>query len=115
MAKRGPKPKVNKAEFEKLCALQCTLNEFAAWFDCDPLTIERFCEAEYGMKFVDVFRIKRGKGQISLRRTQWHLAEKNASMAIFLGKQFLGQRDTFPEEQQDNKALEALIKAVEKI
>lgn len=115
MAKRGPKPKVDKKAFERLCALQCTLNEFACYFDCDPLTIERFCQQEYGMKFVDVFRIKRGAGQISLRRSQFQLAEKNAAMAIFLGKQYLGQRDSFPEEQQDSKALEALIKAVEKI
>lgn len=115
MAKRGPKPKVDKVAFEKLCALQCTLTEFCCYFDCDEKTVERFCEAEYGMKFVEVFRIKRGAGQISLRRSQWQLAEKNAAMAIFLGKQFLGQRDSFPEEQQDSKALEALIKAVEKI
>ena len=113
--KRGPKPKVNKREFEKLCALQCTLNEFCCYFDCNETTIERFCHAEYGMKFAEIFRIKRGTGQISLRRTQFQLAEKNAAMAIFLGKQYLGQRDSFPEEQQDSKALEALIKAVEKI
>lgn len=115
MAKRGPKPKVQKAAFEKLCALQCTLTEFCCYFDCDESTIERFCQAEYGMKFADVFRIKRGSGQISLRRTQWQLAEKNAAMAIFLGKQFLGQRDTFPEEQTDNKALDALVKALDKL
>lgn len=115
MAKRGPKPKVDKREFEKLCALQCTLLEFASWFDCDETTIENFCHQEYGMKFSEVFKLKRGKGRISLRRSQWQLAEKNASMAIFLGKQYLGQRDTFPEEQQDNKQLEALIKAIEKI
>ena len=30
---------------------------------------------------------------MSLRRKQWNLAETNASMAIFLGKQFLGQTD----------------------
>lgn len=115
MAKRGPKPKVDKKAFEKLCGLQCTLNEFACYFDCDEKTIERFCEAEYGMKFVEVFRVKRSSGLMSLRRSQFQLAEKNATMAIFLGKQYLGQRDNFPEEQQDNKQLETLIKAIEKI
>ena len=115
MAKRGPKKKVDRVQFEKLCALQCTLTEMMCFFDCSEDTIERFCHEEYGMKYAEVFRIKRGAGQISLRRTQWQLAEKNAAMAIFLGKQFLGQRDTFPEEQQDSRALDALIKAVEKI
>lgn len=28
-----------------------------------------------------------------MRRNQWKLAEKNAAMAIFLGKQYLGQSD----------------------
>lgn len=115
MAKRGPKPKVDRKNFERLCALQCTLAEFCCFFDCDESTVERFCEAEYGKKFAEVFRIKRGAGQISLRRSQWQLAEKNAAMAIFLGKQFLGQRDSFPEEQQDNKQLDALIEAIKKI
>lgn len=30
---------------------------------------------------------------IALRRAQWRLAERNAAMAIWLGKQYLGQRD----------------------
>ncbi len=35
----------------------------------------------------------RGKGKVSLRRAQFKLAETNASMAIFLGKLYLGQRN----------------------
>ena len=45
------------------------------------------------MTFSDTFAEKRKTGKISLRRMQWRLAEKNATMAIFLGKQYLGQRD----------------------
>lgn len=39
--------------------------------------------------------LERGKetGKTSLRRTQFRLAEKNASMAIFLGKNYLDQTD----------------------
>lgn len=32
-------------------------------------------------------------GKISLRRTQFRMAETNVSMAIWLGKQILGQKD----------------------
>lgn len=110
-----PRKKIDKKEFEKLCALQCTLNEFCGWFDCSEDTIERFCKSEYGKNFAEVFKLKREKGRISLRRSQWQLAEKNTAMAIFLGKQYLGQRDSFPEEQAENKQLDALIKAIEKI
>lgn len=35
----------------------------------------------------------RETGKTSLRRTQFRLAEKNASMAIFLGKNYLDQTD----------------------
>lgn len=33
------------------------------------------------------------QGKASLRRTQYKLAERNAAMAIWLGKQYLGQKD----------------------
>ena len=53
------------------------------------------------MNFSEVFKQKRGVGKISLRRHQWRLAEKNANMAIWLGKQYLGQSDT-PEQKEDS-------------
>lgn len=39
--------------------------------------------------------LERGKenGKVSLRRKQWRLADKNAGMAIFLGKNILDQTD----------------------
>lgn len=33
------------------------------------------------------------EGFVSLRRSQFRLAEKNAAMGIWLGKQYLGQKD----------------------
>ena len=45
------------------------------------------------MNFSEVLKDKRGLGKISLRRSQWRLAEKSATMAIWLGKQYLGQKD----------------------
>ena len=107
MARTGrPKIQIDKKEFEKLCALQCTEAEIASWFDCSPDTIERFCEREYKATFAEVFAIKRGKGQISLRRTQWKLAERSSVMAIFLGKQYLGQSDD-PQSNIDTEDTEA--------
>jgi hypothetical protein len=88
-----PRKEIDRESFEKLCGLQCTEEEIASWFDCTVDTIENWCKREYGRKFSEVFAEKRSYGKISLRRTQWQLAEKNASMAIFLGKNYLGQRD----------------------
>lgn len=88
-----PEIEIDKQQFENLCRLQCTLIEIADFFDCSEDTIERWCKREYEKGFAEVFRQKRGKGKISLRRTQWQLAETSVPMAIFLGKQYLGQKD----------------------
>lgn len=110
-----PKTQIDKKQFENLCGLQCTLEEMCGWFDCDNKTLESWCKSTYNMNFSEVFKIKRGKGKISLRRSQWRLAENNATMAIFLGKQYLGQKDMPNETQAENKAVEALVEALKKI
>ena len=97
-----PRKEIDKTEFEKLCGLQCKLDEIADFFDCSEDTIERWCKRTYKEGFAEVFAKKRGKGKISLRRSQFRLAEKNATMAIWLGKQYLGQRDHIEIETDDN-------------
>ena len=102
MAKMGrPRKEINKTEFEKLCFLQCTKQEFCSWFDTTDKTIERWCKETYNMGFSEVFRIKRENGIISLRRTQFQLAEKSPAMAIFLGKNLLGQTDKVEQTVND--------------
>lgn len=94
MAKMGrPLKSIDKNQFEKLCALQCTEEEIAGWFDCHIDTVCNWCKREYDKTFSEIYKEKRELGKISLRRAQWKLAEKNASMAIFLGKNYLGQSD----------------------
>ena len=94
MGKGGRPPKViDQKQFEKLCAIQCTLEEMVCVLDANTDTIEKWCKNTYGMSFSEVFKIKRGMGKVSLRRSQFQLAEKNPTMAIWLGKQYLGQTD----------------------
>lgn len=88
-----PRIEIDKEQFEKLCSIQCTLGEIAGFFNCSEDTIERWCKREYKQGFAEVFAIKRGMGRVSLRRTQFKMAEHNATMAIWLGKQYLGQKD----------------------
>ena len=85
--------RIDKKQFENLCGLQCTLLEICDFFDVEDDTLNSWCKKTYGTTFSEVFKLKRGKGQISLRRMQWKLAEKNPTMARFLGKQYLGQKD----------------------
>lgn len=95
MAKNGrPQIKINWEEFDKLCALQCTLAEISSWFQCSEDTIERACKRDQKMGFADYFRQKASKGLISLRRKQYELAMTGDKiMLIWLGKQYLGQKD----------------------
>lgn len=88
-----PRKEIDQKQFENLCGLQCTKEEICGWFDVTDKTLENWCKRTYRSGFSEVFRQKRGLGKISLRRHQWRLAEKNANMAIWLGKQYLGQTD----------------------
>ena len=115
MPRGRPKTQIDKKEFEKLCALQCTQLEMCSWFDVDENTLNAWCKREYEMNFSEVFALKRGIGKISLRRTQWQLAEKNPSMAIFLGKQYLNQSDNPQGEEATQKTIDALLEAVKNI
>ena len=85
--------RIDKKVFENLCGIQCTLAEICDAFDVEDDTLNSWCKKTYGTTFSEVFKVKRGKGQISLRRMQWKLAEKNPTMAIWLGKQYLNQKD----------------------
>ena len=88
-----PRIEIDEENFRKLCGLQCTLSEVASFFDCSEDTIERWCRRELKMSFADAFKKHSASGKISLRRWQFKMAEHNCSMAIFLGKNWLGQTD----------------------
>lgn len=88
-----PRIKIDQEEFEKLCAIQCTEEEIAGWYKCSVDTIERFCEKTYKISFAEVYKRLSATGKMSLRRSQFRIAETNPTMAIWLGKQYLGQKD----------------------
>src|SRR5882762_5025889 len=91
VAKRGTKAQIDPNELERLAALHCTDEEIAAWFGVTTKTIER--RRKVG-KFAEIMQRGKAKGKISLRRTQMRLAEQgNPALAIWLGKQLLGQVD----------------------
>lgn len=113
MATGRPKKEIDKKIFENLCGLQCTLEEIAGVFDCSADTIERWCKREYKETFAEVYKKHSAKGKTSLRRIQFKLAEKSAAMAIFLGKNYLGQKDSIIET--DEQTLQAVGEALVKI
>jgi hypothetical protein len=113
-----PRKNIERKDFASLLAIQCTLEEVTAFFDhkldgCSADTIERWCKRTYNESFADIAAKKRNLGKISLRRAQFELAKKNGAVAIFLGKNYLGQKDNIIET--DEQTLQAVGEALVKI
>ena len=88
-----PKINLNLEELERLSRLNCTIIAISAYFDIPLRTLEKKFTNE-----VDVRKaIEKGRatGKLSLRRRQIQIMEEtnNPTMAIWLGKQMLGQTD----------------------
>lgn len=118
MATMGrPKKEIDADQFEKLCGLQCTLTEIASYFHCSEDTVERWCKRNYSLTFAEAYKKHSGSGKISLRRAQFRLAEKSAAMAIWLGKQYLNQRDSGgdPFGGEDSQAEDSLSKSLREL
>lgn len=106
---------IKKETFESLCAIQCTKEEISAVLQVSEDTLERWCKNTYNKSFAVIFAEKRQNGKASLRRSQWKLAEKNPTMSIWLGKQYLRQRDNIEvEHSAQNGVLGELIGALNK-
>ena len=106
---------IDKIQFEKLCSMQCTLEEIASFFDCCDDTINNWCKKTYNDNFSGIYKKKSAGGKIALRRIQFKHAEKNPQMAMFLGKVYLKQRENTPEgnEEKINEVKEFLVKIKE--
>lgn len=88
MAGGRPKKTIDYETVAKLSAMMCTEEEIASYFNVSVRTLQRDDE------FCRVYKNGIDKGRMSIRRIQYKQAEAgNATMAIWLGKQYLGQRD----------------------
>jgi len=82
----GRKPmEIDGRKVRTLASYGCKTEEIAAFFECSSDTIER--------RFMEEMRDGRRARNANLRAIQFKLAAKSAAMAIFLGKNYLGQSD----------------------
>jgi hypothetical protein len=99
---KGRPPKViDWRVFEQLCEIQCTASEIASVLRMCEDTLYVRVNKEYGEHYSVIYKRFSEAGKCSLRRFQFKLAQKNTSMAIWLGKQWLGQKDISREEVKD--------------
>lgn len=95
-----PPREYDQKTFEGLCHVWCTWEEIENILRCDRRSLDAWCKRTYFheetgecLSFAEVYKRFADGGKASLRRNQLHLSKTNAAMAIWLGKQKLGQKD----------------------
>jgi hypothetical protein len=110
-----PRKEIDYAVFEGLCRIQCTEVEIASIFQVDIDTLNARLKENYGETFSEVYKKYSASGRISLRRAQIKAAENgNPTMLIWLGKQYLGQRDQI-DHKVEVSSVEAAKQAMKEI
>lgn len=84
-----------RAFISKLAGIMCTDEEIAAMMSDEhaSISVDTLTNENNGATFAECKEKGQAQGKASLRRNQFKLSETNASMAIFLGKNWLGQTD----------------------
>jgi len=103
-----PRFKIDYDAVEKLANIQCTQQEIASFLGCSVDTLQR------DETFCGIYKKGQETGKMSLRRIQFKLAEKNPTMALWLGKQYLGQKDNIEVESTQLVRVEELLSKIEK-
>ena len=110
-----PQKEINWDQFEQLCALQCTQTEIANMFHIHDETLSIRVRGNYGEDYSTVYKRFADSGKCSLRRNQFVLSKTNAAMAIWLGKQWLGQKDHIPEAQVNEEINKRFIEVMQQL
>lgn len=78
-----------------LAGLMCTDEEIAASMSnsFERISVDTLTNENNGQTFAECKEKGQAEGKVSLRRNQFKLSETNATMAMFLGKNYLGQTD----------------------
>jgi hypothetical protein len=95
MAQVGrPRKEVDWDQVSKMASIMCTQVEICDIIGMCEDTINTRCKEEHGINFSEYLREKGAYGKRSLRRKQYEKAMSgNTTMQIWLGKQWLGQKE----------------------
>lgn len=86
---------IGAAFIENMAGIMCTDEEIAALMsdNNEKISVDTLTNENNGATFAECKAKGQATGKASLRRKQFALAESNANMAIFLGKNYLDQTD----------------------
>lgn len=105
---RPPIP-IEKDTFEYLLSCGCTLKMIAGFYamkfgSCSEDTVERWCKKNYKKTFFEVSSLYKEGGKSRILMKQMEVALNGSEkMLIWLGKCRLGQSETGPKEETENK------------
>ncbi len=80
--------------FEKLCGIQCTKVEICSMLNISEDALHYKAEKHYKDSFSGIYKRFSESGKCSIRRFQFSHMPKNPAMCMYLGKVYLGQKDT---------------------
>lgn len=96
-----PRKEIDYTLLDKLCSIQCTGEETASVLGMSYESLNNKLKEEGHGGFLEYFKKKSATGKMSLRRKQMETAlAGNVGMLIWLGKQYLGQKDRIEQQSE---------------
>lgn len=112
--KKQKQETISQALFESLCSIQCTEVEICEILKVSPDTLVRWCKNVYGENFAETYKKKSAEGKASLRRSMFKTAKGgNATMQIWLSRQYLGMKENIEVESKQLVKVEELLNKIE--
>ena len=110
-----PRTKIDYETVTKLASMFCTDEEIASFLGISSKTIQRRKQddEEYCLAYKKGFDM----GRVSLRQSQYRSAvtQGNVTMQIWLGKQYLGQKDQVKVDDTDMCKIDELIDSLSEV
>lgn len=98
------KKELTESDLKTLMRLNPTLEDTAAFFECNPRTIERYIEKHFELTFVEFRKQNMVHTRLSLIRKAIQQAESgNTAMLIFCLKNLCKWKDKHEEKEEDKE------------
>lgn len=103
-----PRKQIDYVIVERLAAIMCTESEIAAVLGTCVRTLQRDKE------FCRIYKKGMDTGRASIRRSQFEMMKAgNATMAVWLGKQYLDQKDHIKSDVDVTQPIKLVVDDVD--
>lgn len=107
-----PKANIDWHKVDNLLKAQCDGVGIAGILGVSPDTLYRACQDEHNIGFADYSAQRKSEGKELLRAKQFDSAMSgDKTMLVWLGKQYLGQRDKTENENKNTDVQQIIVKS----